>query len=661
MAGGEEERAGRPAYVDFEVEIGTGKRRAYPVRLRTPAGDLQATMRFPFTEQALANRLLALENALLRSGGTRRLAPSPDRRAVQEFGQALFDAVLPDDARSLYDQSRRQAELDGKGLRLKLRIEPPELAALPWEFLYDGRRADFVSLSTTTPIVRDLGLPQAIEPLRVTPPLRILGLVASPRGTAQLDVAREQQRVDEALKELRANGLVEVKWLASPTWRDLQQEIRRHAFHVLHFVGHGGFDPDADEGLIVLADEAGEAHTLPATELAMLLADEPALRLVALNSCDGARGGSRDVFSSTASILVRRGIPAVLAMQYDITDEASVEFARAFYEAVADGVPIDAAVAEARKAVRLAIPGTLEWATPVLYQRAPDGVLFDIRRPASPQVAPPAPIQSSNGGTARPAAPGNDAAVGASSALPVATVAAAPAGGESAEKSADKPSIAKGIVSFWSTLPDVLKAVGSVVAGVTALVGAITVMLRILGGDDPEPSPTAVPPTPTIGATVAPTPGPPPAPAVIGGTLSDPRLEFDVTLGEGCENRIWPLCEEYTADDYGTTGLVVNYAVRIQGYAGKRCTVRWSMFNARTGAAVPDLQDQPGWPDEFLTPDGPDDQARADVWVPLPMREGRFFVRLILSNDTGVELARLDTPSFEGMPKPSRGSQPWRV
>jgi WD40 repeat protein len=76
---------------------------------------------------------------------------------------------------------------------------------------------------------------------------------------------------------------------------------------------------------------------------------------------------------------VRRGIPAVLAMQYEITDRAAIEFARAFYEALADGLPVDAAVAEARIAVSLGVTNTVEWGTPVLYMRSPDGVLFRMQ------------------------------------------------------------------------------------------------------------------------------------------------------------------------------------------------------------------------------------------------------------------------------------------
>ena len=52
---------------------------------------------------------------------------------------------------------------------------------------------------------------------------------------------------------------------------------------------------------------------------------------------------------------------------------------------------MDAAVVEARKAVSFEVANTVEWCTPVLYMRAPDGVLFDMAPRAAPaQVAAPA-------------------------------------------------------------------------------------------------------------------------------------------------------------------------------------------------------------------------------------------------------------------------------
>jgi len=367
-------------YLDFELEIGPGSGREYPVAVvRSPAGEARETMRFPFDELTLENRLDKLQIALLRSGGKRRRAPSAEEKVVQDFGRDLFDTLLSGEVRSRYDVSQREAAGRGKGLRLKLRIQVPGLAALPWEFLYDPRQAEYVCLSRNTPVVRYLELPQPIQPLAVTPPLRILGMIASPRDLPELDVARERQRVERAIQDLRAQGLVELHWMERQTWRDLQRAMRRGPWHVFHFIGHGGFDRAADEGFVALVDREGETYRLSATQLGRLLADHRWLRLVLLNACEGARGSKLDIFSSTATILVRRGIPAVLAMQYEITDRAAIEFARAFYEALAEAMPIDAAVSEARKAVSLAVANTVEWGTPVLYMRSPDGVLFSIQ------------------------------------------------------------------------------------------------------------------------------------------------------------------------------------------------------------------------------------------------------------------------------------------
>jgi hypothetical protein len=366
-------------YLDFELEIGPGSGRDYPVAVvRSPAGEARETMHFPFDELALENHLNKLQIALLRSGGNRRRIPSPEEQTVQGFGQALFNALLTGEVRSRYDVSQREAVGQNKGLRLKLRIRPPELAALPWEFIYDSRQAEYVCLSRSTPVVRYLELPQLIQPLTVTLPLRILGMITCPSDLPSLDVTREKQRMEKAIKGLRTRRLVELTWLDGQTWRDLQRAMRSGPWHAFHFIGHGGFDRNADEGLVALADEQGQSYCLNATQLGRLLADHSSLRLVLLNACEGARGSKHDIFSSTASILVRRGIPAVLAMQYEITDQAAIEFSRAFYEAVADEMPADAAVAEARKAVSMAVTNTIEWGTPVLYMRSPDGVLFNL-------------------------------------------------------------------------------------------------------------------------------------------------------------------------------------------------------------------------------------------------------------------------------------------
>src|SRR3954453_23928945 len=374
--------------LDFELAIQSIAGGDYEVSvLRSPAGEARSTMRFPFDGLELQTRLQALEIALLRSGGKRRQLDSTDGQKVRDFGRDLFDALIQGDVRSRFDASLAEAERADRPLRVRLRFDAPALAALPWEFLYDQRQPDYIVLSENTPLVRYIEVPETIKPLTVTGPLRILGMVASPTGLTPLDVERERSRIEEATAGLQARGLVELHWLDPATPRELQAALRLDKWHIFHFAGHGGFDPAIDEGVVAFVDEQGAAVRVPATQLGRLLGDQNPLRLAVLNACEGARGSTHDLFSSTAATLVRRGTPAVVAMQYEITDDAAIEFSRDFYEALAGGIAVDEALAEARKGVALAIPGTLEWGTTVLFMRAADGILFDIPATAAPPKA----------------------------------------------------------------------------------------------------------------------------------------------------------------------------------------------------------------------------------------------------------------------------------
>jgi hypothetical protein len=367
-------------YLDFELEMREGNATGYDVVVvKSPAGETRTAVTFPFGELELKNHLQALQIALLRSGGNRRRILTPEEQTVKTFGQALFDMVMTGTVGSLYYESQREAAHVDKGLRVKLRIHPPELASLPWEFLFDPRRDEYICLSSHTPLVRYPDVPRPSLSLQVTPPLRILGMVASPQGLEPLDIPLEKQRVEIALQTLQAEGRVQLTWLAGQSWRDLQQALWQGTWHIFHFIGHGGFDSVRDEGVLMLADDDGEAALITASQLGQLLTNHRALRLALLNSCDGARGSDLDIFSSTAGTLMRRGLPAVVAMQYEITDQAAIEFAQTFYKAVADGLPVDTAVAEARVAMSLALPNTLEWGTPVLYMRAQDGRVFTVQ------------------------------------------------------------------------------------------------------------------------------------------------------------------------------------------------------------------------------------------------------------------------------------------
>ncbi len=370
------------AYLDFELNISDLDGDSFTIVVRSDAGEVREVARFPYDEPTLEKQLLRLENAILRSTETHRSSPVQQNEDVEHFGRMLFNFVLPGEARSLYNECLREATYRHRGMRLKLSIHSPRLAALPWEFLYDPRKRDYICLNPYTPLVRYTELPQTTPPLTIGSPLRILGLISDPDDMLMaLDVEMERQRVSTAIQALEDAGLVELTWMAANNWRELQRAMRSTAdgWHVFHFIGHGGFDAQRNEGYIVLGNDDGTSHNLYASQLARLLARQHAsMRLVLLNACDSARSGMHDSLSSTAATLINSGIPAVLAMQYEITNDAAVEFAQAFYEALADNLPVDAAVAEARNSISLSDARSLEWGVPVLHMRSEDGRLFSI-------------------------------------------------------------------------------------------------------------------------------------------------------------------------------------------------------------------------------------------------------------------------------------------
>ncbi len=65
-------------------------------------------------------------------------------------------------------------------------------------------------------------------------------------------------------------------------------------------------------------------------------------------------------------------------MQFEITDDAALTFAAYFYEALAQGDPVDGAVAHARLGI-FASGNDVEWGTPVLFLRSADGRVFEFQ------------------------------------------------------------------------------------------------------------------------------------------------------------------------------------------------------------------------------------------------------------------------------------------
>ncbi|HOW54043.1 MAG TPA: CHAT domain-containing protein [Syntrophorhabdaceae bacterium] len=375
-------------YLDFELEIQRSGDRYVARVIHSPAGEATQYFNLPFSQDKLENLVLKLGK--VRSS-TRRIQ-SAELEAARELGGKLFDAVIADNMRACFKSSYDQAlEKEGRGLRVKLRLQDaPELADIPWEYLFDPLTDRFIAQSNLTPIVRYLAISEKTPPLAVKFPINILVMISSPPDYACLDVQREKTKMKEALEGLSREGKVRLEFMESSTLTGLERRLRRQDCHVFHYIGHGGFDRRTEEGVLALEDDRGQSWLAGAHRVGMVLHDCRSLRLAVFNACEGARNSQADPFAGLAASVVRQGIPAVVGMQFEITDSAAIIFAREFYGAIAEGFPVDAALSEARKAIYLA-PNDVEWGTPVLYMRSPDGVLFTIGEAfsAAPQAAPP--------------------------------------------------------------------------------------------------------------------------------------------------------------------------------------------------------------------------------------------------------------------------------
>jgi uncharacterized membrane protein YfbV (UPF0208 family) len=375
------------SYINFDLSIEREGARYRAHVLQSCVGQGSVKFKMPFSASELENFILKMGYARRRSGRSGRGSDSSEMLVAKEFGEKLFKMVFQGDVYACLRASLEEARTHEQGVRVLLRL-PPELANVPWEYLYNSDWNRFLSLSVDTPLVRYLELTPSMHPLTVNPPLRLLVVISSPNDYELLDVEREWRDLQVALQPLVARGLVEIERLKSASLLALQHQLRRGTYHIFHFIGHGVFDEHKQDGVLLFTDEQGRGHPLSGQDLGTLLHDHHSLRLVLLNACEGARTGKDDPFAGTAQSLVQMGLPAVIAMQFEISDSSAILFAQEFYAALADGYGVDAALGDARKAI-FAGGGNAEWGTPVLFSRTLNGRIFDL----TPASAPEAVVQ----------------------------------------------------------------------------------------------------------------------------------------------------------------------------------------------------------------------------------------------------------------------------
>lgn len=301
--------------------------------------------------------------AALESG-----APPQQRTDVGlRLYRAVFDAA----------PAGRWAELQAGAserdpLHVRVDIDCPALARLPWELMRDRRQAWSRNNLVLLRRGRRVGPSAEIPPEQG--PLRVLLVVCNP-ADRRLLADQELAMIGAALTELP--GRVHTEVIDGPSLRELIAEVSHVRPHVLHFIGHGMRAVAGDVGGLhfnVAQPATGpqdprwevpeESWTLGPEQMDHLYVSwKP--RLVVLNACRLAHAPAAD-FADLIETCLERGSLAVVAMQADIESPAAAEFSHALYQHLAGAQSIDAAVTSARNHLHIDDSDGPSWALPVL-------------------------------------------------------------------------------------------------------------------------------------------------------------------------------------------------------------------------------------------------------------------------------------------------------
>jgi tetratricopeptide (TPR) repeat protein len=323
---------------------------------------------------------------LLRGNLFTRTGEPPNRESalplppsLVEFGQTLFDALFHGTIHQSWVTAKGIAHNRREVLHLRLGLKGDLLPRLPWEVLHEGNRplatgADVVfsryqstlgSFSTAPPLYRSPVLDQ-------NQALRILMVLAAPTDQEVLELEQEAHHLEEELrKDGSSIGEVKIEILRQPGRERLTHAIEQGRFHVLHYAGHSNLGASGGD-LYLVSDRTGLTEVLSGDDLAGLLVNN-GIRMAVFNSCRGVYTAAANPENITESgnlteALLKRGVPAVLAMAERIPDDVALNLSRLFYRNLKQHLPIDLSLSRARQGLLSSYGSSqLYWSLPILY------------------------------------------------------------------------------------------------------------------------------------------------------------------------------------------------------------------------------------------------------------------------------------------------------
>ncbi len=304
----------------------------------------------------------------------------------EAYGKQLAENLLGHPAlRAAFHQARANAQTLDAPLRVRLLIGPdaPELHSLRWETLRDPQ--DGALLFTGENILFSRYLSSLDwRPVRLRPKsdLSALIVIANPAGLdryqlAPVDVAGELERARSALGDIRVTALASG---GSAHLGNILAHLRAGC-DILYLVCHGSLV--RGEAWLWLEDDAGSVARVSGDELlAQLSGLQQQPRLAVLAACqsagsgDSARSGDEGALAALGPRLAEAGVPAVIAMQGNVTMRTVAEFMPVFIEELQRDGQIDRAMAVARGAARR--QDRPDWWMPVLFMRLKSGRLWYV-------------------------------------------------------------------------------------------------------------------------------------------------------------------------------------------------------------------------------------------------------------------------------------------
>ena len=183
--------------------------------------------------------------------------------------------------------------------------------------------------------------------------IKILILSANPRGTSQLRLDEEKREIKEGLRRSKYREQFTLETSEAVRYREIHRAILDYEPNIVHFSGHGA----GEEGL-AFEDETGQVKLVETEALAglfELFSDR--VKCVVLNAC----------YSEVQAKAIAQHIPYVVGMNKAIGDEAAIEFAIGFYDALGAGRTVEFATNLGCNGMRMA--GIAEYLTPILIKK----------------------------------------------------------------------------------------------------------------------------------------------------------------------------------------------------------------------------------------------------------------------------------------------------